>query len=488
MTAGHPIARSGIGLLTLLALAALFYRVPALATNRVACQLFGFLLAGGMLANYLSGYRALRARPDSSGPCRAIVGFAVGFGLLALLIVPVYDIDLCSYVNIGWQQVGYGVNPYVRSLNETPNWRTDPMFRPYWEYTPSPYGFLFSWLARVLCRAGGGDYTLTIFLFRAVGAVVFALTGWVVWRGCPVLRRPRPELALYLLLWNPLLLTNFIVQGHNDLLMALFTAVGLCGAAAGGWLIVVPALVAAVMVKYIAAPLIPLAVLYLARRHGWRKAAASSAAGALVGLACSLPYVGDLWQFQPGRTLTTLSEVHNSLPAMLYFPFEVCAQLFPAIAPHGPWVMTVIKLVGWLGFLAFAAVLGWRRLTGGRYDAAELVRDAVLVQFVVVCLVSAKFYAWYLGMFFPLALWLPRGDWLRRSTVAVSCAQLLSLTFVDQAHFLNVLVMLVVPLIWVRQTSRETLTAVPSEALAPESVDAATRHPDDGRAGRRLAA
>ena len=32
-----------------------------------------------------------------------------------------------------------------------------------------------------------------------------------------------------------------------------------------------------------------------------------------------------------------------------------------------------------------------------------------------------------------------------RAALAVSCAQLLSLTFVNQAHFLNVLVMLVLP-------------------------------------------
>jgi hypothetical protein len=90
----------------------------------------------------------------------------------------------------------------------------------------------------------------------------------------------------------------------------------------------------------------------------------------------------------------------------------------------------------------------WIRLRDRHYDRATYLRDCVLVQFVLVCLVSSKYYAWYIGMFFPLALWLPPGDRLRRIVLAVSCAQLLSLTFVAQAHFLNSLLMLVLPVMW----------------------------------------
>ena len=71
-----------------------------------------------------------------------------------------------------------------------------------------------------------------------------------------------------------------------------------------------------------------------------------------------------------------------------------------------------------------------------------------MIQFALICIASPKYYAWYLGMFYPLALWLPEGDRLRRVILAVTSAQLLSLTFVAQAHFLNVVLMLVVPMIW----------------------------------------
>jgi hypothetical protein len=237
-----------------------------------------------------------------------------------------------------------------------------------------------------------------------------------------------------------------LVHGHNDILMALFTSLAVYLAVTGRWLPVIPALVAATLVKHLAGPVLPFAFLLLGRRCGWKKAALSAALGALLGVVLSLPYLGEGRQFQLGRGLETLTELHNSPAALLHFPFEVWAKLFPSLALSRSLVVGAIKLLFWAVFLAFYARLAWLRLRGGARSPATLLRDCVLLQFVLVCLISPKFYPWYVGMFLPLALWLPEGDWLRRAALAVSCAQLLSLTFVNQAHFLNVLVMLVLPL------------------------------------------
>jgi hypothetical protein len=433
-------------MLALLGLAALFFRVPALAASPLASELFRWLLAGGLLAAYLAGYQALRALPDPAGQCPVIAGFAAGFCGLALLVPPFHDIDLPCYINIGWQQARYGLNPYACTLSETPGWQQDPMFRPYWEYTPSAYGFLFTRLAEVLCRLGGGNWWATAFLFRAINVPAFGLTGWLVWRGCRRLRLPHPERAVYLLLWNPLLLVTGITHAHNDLLMGLLTLAGVYAAVAGGWLAAAVALAAATLVKYAALFLVPPAVLFLGRRRGWARAGAGVAAGLLVGLALALPYVGGVRQFQLARAAANVTEVHNSLTALVNYPCEVGVEPFPPLAPYAPAALGAIKLASWAAFAAFAARLLWRRCRGGRYGQGAFVRDCVLVSFALVCLASSKFYPWYLGMFFPLALWLPEGDRLRRAVLAVAGAQLLSLTFVNQAHGLNVVVMLVLPL------------------------------------------
>jgi len=71
------------------------------------------------------------------------------------------------------------------------------------------------------------------------------------------------------------------------------------------------------------------------------------------------------------------------------------------------------------------------------------------VQFVLVCLVSSKFYPWYLGMFLPLAYWLPAGDKLRTAVLAVACVQVLQFTFLRNAHGINTVILLLGPLAYV---------------------------------------
>src|SRR5689334_5385536 len=83
-----PLGRAGAALLALLALTALFFRVPALVSNQAVGGLFRCLLVAGLLGAYLWGYRWLQSLPDASGPRRTIVGFAAAFCVAALLIVP----------------------------------------------------------------------------------------------------------------------------------------------------------------------------------------------------------------------------------------------------------------------------------------------------------------------------------------------------------------------------------------------------------------
>jgi hypothetical protein len=85
--------------------------------------------------------------------------------------------------------------------------------------------------------------------------------------------------------------------------------------------------------------------------------------------------------------------------------------------------------------------------------------------------VSSKFNAWYLSMILPLALMMDERDWLRTLIVAISGAELLSLTFFKQAYMLNYFAMVLLPAWFVfrsyrRATTRNLATsaAVPSTA------------------------
>lgn len=405
---------------------------------------FRCLFAAGLLVAFARGFRVLRDHPDTTAFRRPVVGFGVAFVLIGLAVPPVYSTDLFSNVNIGWTLAGHGLNPLVASLVEVPGFLDDPVFRvePVWLNTPCAYGPLFVHVAAGLCRLGGGDGMAMAWLFKAFGAGVFGLTAWVVWTGARRMNRPCPERALYLFLWNPLLLVHGVIDGHNDLWMALLTAVGVYWAVGGGWRLAAAAVVLGVLVKYISAATLPFLALYVARRVGWRRSLAGVAGAGVVGVLVAWPLVVDDWTRIPfDRHAANAGAIIHSVPAMVLFPFEVARA-------DGPAVRAAIKYA----FLAaFAAVYAWlaaRRLRGRDYAATDFVWDGVLIQFLLACVVSTKFYPWYLGMFFPLALWLPEGGRLRRVVLAVTCAQVAGITFLGHTRFLEAYLLTVTPILW----------------------------------------
>ena len=440
----HALPWAGAGLLALLLLTLVFHQALADSSSRAVRECVHVLLVAGLFFTYLRGYRAIQASPDASRSVPAIVGFAAVFSLVALFIKPFHSDDIYCYINTGWLQLTYGLNPYVSAPDGVPGWQQDPMFHAEWSGTHAAYGFLFTALTKLLCWIGQGDRWTTLLLFKAMNVVVFGLSGWMVWLGCRRLQVPAPR-ALYLFLWNPLLLIHVIADGHNDLMMGLFTAGSIVLVLRGAWLWVLPTLLVGVLIKFGSVLLMPFMFLYLVRRHGWTKAVMSAGLALVVAVAATAPWLeGDAFVHLAGNA----TAIHNSLPALVYFPFEVLAKPFPSLRPYEDLVVKAIKLTFYAAFLALLVWTAQRRLRATRYEPAAFVRDCLLIQFVLVCLVSSKYYVWYLGMFFPLAFWVSADDWLHRATLALSCAQLLGLTFVGQSHGLNVAVMVLAPLAW----------------------------------------
>jgi hypothetical protein len=122
----------------------------------------------------------------------------------------------------------------------------------------------------------------------------------------------------------------------------------------------------------------------------------------------------------------------------------------------------------------FALFLLWVYLRFRRGASAEgLIELTTLVMLVLMCVVSSKFNAWYMGMLLPPALFLPERHWLRRLTLLVACAQTLSLTFFKQAYMLNYFAMVVVPALLVYgQTRRERAAVKREEGAAPPPAPA----------------
>lgn len=449
---GLPVVGALTALVYLLALV-FYFRGPDSRT-RTAKELFAWLCVLALLPLFHMGYVRVRDS-GASASVRAVVLFGALFCLVAVFVFPFHSTDVFGYINRGWQQVHYGQNPYVYTTAEIPGWQQDPMIWEHWIYNPNPYGFLFTLLTRVLCRLGGGNWALTLLLFKLVNAAAYAFSAWLIWKGARLLGQDRPAVALYAFLWNPLVLMHHIANGHNDILVGCLVALALYLAVRGAELWIIPVLVAATFLKYAPALLIPPALVFIFKSKGWKTVVAGCALGALVAVLVSLPYIQDWRQFRLEDIRDNASLIDNSLHSLLIHIYENLSKLVPTLAQFHDAVNAAIKDAIRLGFVLFLLVVYVR--VPKNFSARRLIEKSVLILFVLICVASSKFNAWYIGMFLPAALLIEEGHWLRRLVVLVSCAELLSITFFKQAYMLNYFAMILLPA-WIvfRQVRRES--------------------------------
>jgi hypothetical protein len=208
--------------------------------------------------------------------------FAITAVILALLFFApgTLSTDLFSYVWYGRILSVYGDNP-LASYPAQYAWSDQAGWLQwvYWQYTPSMYGPLWVWLAggiAMVAQAIDGDIVTHLLGHKLLASLAHLLNVWLIWKVAgPVVSRfwkgpqniPRVDrawwqnaarLAITLTYaWNPLLIIEFGVSGHNDVLVVTGMLVAIWLHLAGRWRIAVLALTLAALVKITTLLLLP---------------------------------------------------------------------------------------------------------------------------------------------------------------------------------------------------------------------------------------
>ena len=454
---------------------------PEILHGRVGRELLMWGVVGSLLWLYWQGYRALQAETPAENNAKGnghwlLLG-AVSAALLCLFTPPFHSTDLFGYINRGWQQVAYHANPYVLTVDDMRGWETDRMFTDHWVNNPSPYGFLYLQIAKALTVLGNGALPQTVLVFK--GFNILMLFGMAALAWDAIRRTVSVDAArrtFYLVAWNPLILLHAIANGHNDIIMGFFLALAAWVATVGAFWAVIPALVAAVLIKYAPVILLPPALWLLIRRRAWAALAIGVVLGTGVFLLSGSSYLPDYDHFAMDRISRNALVSHSSIHSVVFNLFQEVRNFFPALRQIEESVRALLQNILLGGYALFYGWLGWRAFKTPEYDAARFIRDAVLAMAVLVCLVSLKFYPWYAVMFLPLAFFLPEGNDLRRLCIVFSCFQMLAFTLLGQAHFLNFFLMTGGPILWLWREKRR--------AAVSQTPAASFEHPDpEGLAG-----
>jgi hypothetical protein len=204
--------------------------------------------------------------------------------------------DVYSYAHYGYLLADKGVDAHSPAAVAVAGTNLDDPFslQGYYDFVASVYGPFWTLISAGLVLAGGGHVGLTVLLFRGLEVAAALGTGGLIW---VILKQLSPERAAQgtmFFLWNPLVVMESALGGHNDTCMMLFALLAvwlhLRGYKAGA----VVALVLSALIKVITWPLVPLYVLMALRRSsGWKEGAwfvARAGAGMAVAVAMAMHF------------------------------------------------------------------------------------------------------------------------------------------------------------------------------------------------------
>ena len=396
----------------------------------------------------------------------AIVTFAIGVSIIAFLMPPFDSTDVFFYMATGWQQAHYRGNPYSGSLRSVTA-ADDPMIqnewiarnRNPWLDIPMPYGFLFALVARVLASLGRGNFWVTLRLFNFLNLAMHAGTALLLWKAGRLLPEGNGKVMLYLYTWNPLMVLQYLADLHNDVIVAFLVVLAAYLVLKDRPIWSLPLLVAAGLIKYVTLVLTPFAFIFLVRHKGWREGVRALLLSGALTVVTAAPYISEAPLFKYRSIWAQITESSGSLHAFGVYSFRSFGKVWPSLANFLPSFAVVTQIALWVVFAGFVI----RELRVTWRDRSEeplvMIQRWSSILFALIFVASSQFYAWYIGMVFPLALLTHRKTIVTDAVVLLSGAHLLSFTFLRRKAIGYFLIATALPVLYlvIAKRPRHTL-------------------------------
>ena len=328
-----------------------------------------------------------------------IVAAPLVYVLILLFAFPIGAIDVYDYAFHAKMLGQYHASPLAHLPSE---FAADPWFNYIaWKDATSPYGPVWVYLSASIYWLAGADLLRNLLAFKLLaGSSLLACAGLV----CLIVRRVRPRDALAafaLVAWNPLLLGEMAMNGHNDVLMTALVLVALWRFQARQYALSILVLVVAALVKAPAAVLLPVLVTASLRGLPARRERAQFVWQTLGGTLIVLPvlYLPLLGGTNPLASLIAHSDLFTTSPA---------AVVWHALALRLD-ADNAKELVR-LGALGLFGVLYLWQLWRTDSSFTSVVRAVVNIVLLMLTLITFWFQPWYLVWLAPLAALSARSD------------------------------------------------------------------------------
>jgi Gpi18-like mannosyltransferase len=189
------------------------------------------ILTAGFLAYAIAARRLTASAADSATnsaiPRREylpwiLVPLAV-FQITLIFVPGTMTTDIYNYAIYGEMPVLYGANPFLHTPSEFPQSPLYYLIPLYWHEAASVYGpFWVSLSAGLASLTRNSALADELLAYRVIANIAHFGNAVLVWAIARRLNAERAGSATVAYAWNPLLLLEFALNGHNDVLMLTF--------------------------------------------------------------------------------------------------------------------------------------------------------------------------------------------------------------------------------------------------------------------------
>ena len=306
-------------------------------------------------ALYGIGARLVQRQRNAKALRRSLLCIWIGAilaGVLLLVTPALISHDLFAYATYGHIIINYQANPFFVVPSAFPRESLLPFDD--WKNTIAAYGPVWMGVCVLMSLIGKGSPLAYIVLFRAFALIVHLVNALLVMAILRALGSSRRIVVLGTLLyvWNPLLLLEAGLSGHNDLLMITFMLLGilLCVRAeqrgfahARDYVPPIVIFALAVLVKYSALPLVFFYLVLLVRKsvsnnqsertnQQWRAALGKGIIAAVAdGVVVAVLY----GPFFIGHSLSAIVASFTSLPSSTLAAHSILNIILDQVILHG---------------------------------------------------------------------------------------------------------------------------------------------------------
>ncbi len=366
-----------------------------------------FLFAAALLYLYVQGFLLLK---ESSLSKRTLMILAAVLTTVVFFIMPFDSTDCSVYINSGWLQAHYHLNPYACSVTEVANWYHDPMLKQHWVQAPCVYGPLFALLCQAVAFLGSGNYLCTVFILKTINALChLAITGMILFGIGKLQNEEQTVQSAYLYAFSPFMLMHEVGNAHNDILMDFCTCLAVVLWLNRRYLPVLFSFFAGVAIKYVSIVMLPGMFYLMLRRAGAKKTIVRLFLG-LIPIACLFYLYFSPMDLRHASAMFAVINLRRDSLRALVGMWQVPALDSLLVVILGAICLTI----------AIKRISGWRKIIDEDLLVKQVLNDMVLFQILLVCLFSAHCESWYPAFFFPLAMFLPPQYRVRQFSLLVT--------------------------------------------------------------------